>query len=127
MSADDEPTTGELTRRFDGVERRLELLADAIAKLPSADLIATQQMRVSDRVSQNERDIASIRATIDKLAEVLAGEKEARRIALETAERTRRVEMDAEKARIGTWFRWLAGILAPVVGAVVALLAGIRG
>ena len=50
-----------------------------------------------------------------------------RRIALDNAERARRVEADAEKARVGMWFRWIATTLVTLTGAAIAQALGIHG
>ena len=137
MTTQNDPTPGEISRRFDDVSLQLRAMADAIAKLPTAELVATQQGRIVDRVSQVERDTTRVADRLDQLTKSLEAERDAR-VAAITAERAARVqdltdertarsaEIAAEKTRIGVWVRWgLAGIVM-ALGSVIAQALGLH-
>ena len=145
MPVDDPVTPGELSRRFDGLDRRLDQLSDLVSKLPSADLVATQMGRTADRVTQNERDIATLTGVIDRLSRALEVEREARHAELAQLEKTimaatetrrgeiaaereaRRAEIATFQASQGTWVRWLLAGVVAALGSGVAQAFGWRG
>jgi hypothetical protein len=111
----DEPTAGELGRRFDALDRRVMSLQESVARLPTNDLISTQQARIVDRVTQAEKDIAKSVAVIEALAKSLEAERDARQAQVET-----------ERARVRTWVQWVFGIAITSGGASAANLFGLR-
>ncbi len=132
----DQPTPGELSRRFDDLARRIDRLAESVAKLPTADLIAIQLGRVGDRVSQLERGLDAERAAresssrevmaaIQRITDALDQERKARSDAIDQEQKDRQAAIEFEKARVGTWFRWLAGGVVAALGTTVAQVFGI--
>jgi hypothetical protein len=133
----DEPTPGELFRRLDALDRRIEQLAESVAHLPSSDLVATQQGRIIDRVDQVERDVAKLTALVEALTLALGTERDTRNAAISAEEKARREQVEAEartrntqladeKARLGRWFRWAVSFGGLSAGGVVLQLLGWR-